>query len=50
MALVLLLAFVLGGCVHGHAPTEPCPTVVVYWSIADTVLVADSIDYEPECP
>ena len=44
--LVLLL---LVGCANG-TPYEPCPTVIVYVSFADSAtLVTDSIDYTPEC-
>lgn len=44
--LALLLA--LTACVNG-TPYEPCPTVIVYVSFADTTMVTDSIDYTPEC-
>ena len=44
---LVLACLALGGCVDG-LPYDPCPTVTVYMSVSDSVLVADSIVYG--CP
>lgn len=48
VARIVVLVLVLAGCVDG-TPYAPCPNVVVYMSVSDSVLVTDSINHRPEC-